>query len=427
MVKRFSGQKTHVMLVYALLAFFSLAIFGGLHVVEGNAFVGYLELAGAGAIVFVLLGLRLTDNVAVARAGLLLTILTLLLVMLVTGGTQGTGIFWFFMFPVAAFFLAGSREGIFWMALLGVMIGSLWLAGRAAGVPVYYNNIEIRQLVVALSVVSVGIYVYQRSRERSDASDRHSRSELKAYVRQMQSMHEKMDRTKSEFIALTSHQLRTPISAIRWSSEMLLSGDGGRLTSEQHENIQGIEDSNKRLGAIVDTMLLVASLDLGHLDVKAEPIDVPKLAQTILAEEQKRARNKNMQVTEVYEPNLGKVRLDKRVTTVILSNVLSNAFKYTPEGGNVAVTISRQAGAKTKALLIEVADSGLGIPKSQQADIFAKMFRADNAKAKDTDGTGLGLYVVKALLDRLGGKIWFESREGQGTTFWISLPVDEPG
>lgn len=428
MLKRFYGQKTRVMLVYALLAFLSFAVFGSLHIMSGDAMMGFLELAGAAAIVFVVVGLRITGNVDVARTGLLLTIIAMLIVMLATGGTQGTGIYWFFIFPVAAFFLSGSREGLFWMAFLGAVIAAVWASHWAAGTVLYYSGVEIRQLLVALFVVTVGVYVYQRSREKSDVAARHSQSELKANVKQTESIHTKVDHAKSEFLALTSHQLRTPISAIGWYGEMLLSGDSGKLDAEQRESVQRIAQSNKRLGAIVDAMLLVASLDLGQLDIKPEPLDLAKLTRSVLSEEKKKLPEKHWEITENYDSSLGKVMLDKPLTAIILRNILSNALKYTPDGGKIQITISPHTlTTKGDAVVVAVADNGYGIPQNQQTEIFAKMFRADNAKVKDTDGTGLGLYVVKGMLDKIGGKIWFESTEGKGSTFWIALPVDGSG
>lgn len=428
MLKRFYGQKTHVMLVYALLAFFSLAVFGALHLLEGNQMVGFLELAGAAAVVFILAGLGLTNNVAAARVSLLATIMVLLVVMLVTGGTAGTGIFWFFMFPVAAFFLAGRREGSFWMALLIVMIITLWAIDRLTNVSLFYNGIEVRQLVATLVVVSVGVYVYQRSREESEGEARRSQNKLKANVREVEDIHKQMDRTKGEFLALASHQLRTPISGIRWYSEMLLSGDAGRLSNSQREYVGKIEESNNRQTAIVDAMLMVASLDLDQLEMHAELIDLPKTAHAVIEQEKDKLADKILDIAELYADGLPKVHLDKHIVDVIIRNVISNALKYTPTGGTVSVSMNpHQTHPGQKGILIAVTDSGLGIPTNQQGDIFAKMFRAENAKAKETDGTGLGLYLVKAALERIGGKIWFESEEGKGSTFWISLPMERSG
>ena len=428
MLKRFYGQKTHVMLVYALLAFFSLAVFGALHLLEGSRMVGSLELAGAAAVVFILAGLWLTGNVEAARVSLLLTIMVLLVVMLATGGTAGTGIFWFFMFPVAAFFLAGRREGAYWMAFLAVMIISVWAIDRLTSVSLYYNDVEIRQLLATMVVVSVGLYVYQRTREESEAEARHSETKLKANARDLEDVHKQMDRTKGEFLALASHQLRTPISGIRWYSEMLLSGDAGRLSTSQREYVAKIEESNNRQTAIVDAMLMVASLDLDQLEMHAETIDLPKMTHGVLDQEKGKQTGKTLDIAEIYADNLPKVQLDKHVVDVIIRNVISNALKYTPTGGTVSVSINpHRTHHGQSGVLVAVTDSGLGIPTSQQGDVFGKMFRAENAKAKDTDGTGLGLYLVKAALERIGGKIWFESEEGKGSTFWISLPLERSG
>lgn len=422
-------KQKYVMSVYALLAFLSLFIFGILHIfVEKQATIGYFELAGAVAVVLSLVILKVSGRVAVTRACFLITIITMLIMMLVTGGTAGTGIFWFFMFPVAAFFLAGAREGVFWMLLLFTVLATTWLTGKADWLPVYYQDIEIRQLVAILIVVTIGIFTYQRYREQSEAEVINSKQKLQNNIKQTAVLHDKMDKAKSEFVALASHQLRTPISAIKWSSEMLLAGDAGKITEDQRDIVQGIEDSSQRLADIVDTMLLVSNLDLGKLEVQPEMTDLPALTGKVLAEQLKKLPEKQLEITESYENKLSKLWLDNRIMTIILRNIFSNAIKYTPSNGNIAVSIKHHKDKLHKnskgSVLLEVADSGYGIPIDQQNDVFTKMFRATNVKAKDTDGTGLGLYTVKSLLERVGGKIWFESEEDKGTVILVLLPLE---
>jgi signal transduction histidine kinase len=250
-------KQKYVLQVYTLMAFLSFAVFGSLHVFEGNSITGYCELGGAVAAAAALFLARIGRDLTAARASLLLTIIVLLFVMLVTGGTAGTGIFWFFMFPVVAFFLAGAREGLYWMLLLGVVLAVSWIVARIDLIPYYYHDIEIRQLAVTLAVVTFGLFVYQRYREYSDDEASSTKGQLEANMRQSAAMFTQMDRAKGEFVALASHQLRTPISAIRWSTEMLLGGDTGRLSDDQRDTVEGIEASTNRLGAIVDYMLLV--------------------------------------------------------------------------------------------------------------------------------------------------------------------------
>jgi signal transduction histidine kinase len=415
--------------VYALLAFLSLSIFGSLNIVaEHNPLVGYLELGGALAVAITMLGLRLTSNVGLARTCLLLTIITLLVVMFTSGGTEGTGIFWAFMFPVATFFLAGKREGLYWMGLLFVVIISLWALGRGDLIHYYYSDITTRQLLVTLLVVTVGLYAYQTSRERSEQESRQSQHELQQYVRQMAALHAKVDHAKSEFVTLASHQLRTPISSIGWYSEMLLNGDAEKLGPNQEEYVQGIYESNRRLAAIVDAMLMVSSLDMGKVDVRPEPTDLRAMAHTLLRELRKKFEPKELVITEHFDENLPKLNVDPSLAKHILHNIFSNAIKYTPAKGTVTVSIA-QSDTKLSprsrgSVLISVTDNGYGIPLADRKNVFAKMFRAGNIKSQDTDGTGLGLYIVKELLDRVGGSISFTSEENKGSTFVVQLPLE---
>jgi len=292
----------------------------------------------------------------------------------------------------------------------------------------YYSGIEIRQLAVTLLLVGIGLYAYQHFREASLAQVQSSHSELQQHLDQMAAAQQELDAAKSEFLALASHQLRTPVSGIRWSSEMLLSGDLGELTEEQHDCIQGIEENNKRLADILSDMLLISNLDLNKLEVQAELVDVASLSRKTFANEVKKSKGKNIEIEEAYRADVPKLRVDEKIMATVLQHLYSNAIKYTPAGGKIMLSVKHDPerlyeGSKG-SILIEVADTGYGIPHTQQKHVFAKMFRATNAKNKDTDGTGLGLYLVKALLDRVGGRIWFESEEGRGTTFWVLLPQE---
>lgn len=422
-------RRLFVINAFALLTLLSLSVFGALQVlVENNPVVGALELAGALVVAMILLGLKITKNVTIARACLVATILTFLIVMLTSGGTQGTGIFWLFAFPIAAFFLTGKRQGLYWMFVLFSAIFFLWAAARSTNVPLYYSDIQIRQAVATLAVATAGMYVYQGAREKSEQEAKARRRAERHVLTRMEQLHTKVDRTKSEFVTLASHQLRTPISAISWSSEMLLSGDAGALKATQRDYIQGIYDSNKRLGAIVDSMLLVSGLELGELHVHPEPLNLKTLTGKLLREEVKKHADKALVVQEYYDKELPKLNLDSTVMKRILQNIFSNAVKYSPQGGMITVTISQSAQKllpdSAGTVVIDVADTGYGIPVEDQDNVFAKLFRAENIKKRDTDGTGLGLYIVKALLDQTGGRISFVSQENKGSTFTIHLPLE---
>jgi len=422
-------KNRHVLVVYALLAVASLTVFGASQIfVEDNPLLGQLELLGALTVLLILGGLRVTNNLDIARSCFLLTIIALLIVMMITGGTEGTGVLWCFLFPVAAFFLAGKLEGTSWVIFLMAIIFLLWAISKVYNIPLYYDDITVRQLLVTLLVVSIALYVYQGSRETWELQARHSQHQLQENIRQMGALHAKVDYAKSEFVTLASHQLRTPISAIGWNSEMLLSGDIGKLTKDQAEYVQGVYDSNRRLGAIVDSMLLVSSLDLGTLYVRAEPVDLDAFMRKLLNEELKKYPDKKLEITRKIAPDMPKIKLDPHIAKQILQNLFSNAIKYTPEGGNITVSAERVdkkllPGSRGSVQII-VSDTGYGIPESEQKNVFAKLFRAANIKSKDVNGTGLGLYIVKALVNEVGGSVSFESKENKGSTFTVILPIE---
>ncbi|MFA6322798.1 MAG: ATP-binding protein [Candidatus Buchananbacteria bacterium] len=229
-----------------------------------------------------------------------------------------------------------------------------------------------------------------------------------------------IDRAKTEFVSLASHQLRTPLSAINWFAEMLLSGDAGKLKKEQAEYLKEIYQSNQRMVELVNALLNVSRLELGTFMIEPEDVDIVEISRSVLSELSSLVAKKEITLKKSYSKEIPKtLKLDQKLTRIIFQNLLSNAIKYTPEKGQVDLSI----GVEGKNLLIKVADNGYGIPTGQQEKIFTKLFRADNVREKDAEGTGLGLYIVKSILNQSGGKIWFESIEGKGTTFNVTIPL----
>lgn len=228
-----------------------------------------------------------------------------------------------------------------------------------------------------------------------------------------------IDTVKSEFISLVSHQLRTPLSAVNWCTESLLAGDRGKVNNKQKEYIARISESNKRMISLVNSILDVSQIELNTFTVDAKPVDMFALVESIIKESVHAISAKQLVVHKHYTKSLGVIVIDARYVRMIIENLVSNAIKYTPEKGNIDITIEER-GAD---LYIAVADTGYGIPKNDLSKVFTKLFRAHNIMNKDTDGNGLGLYIVKSIVDYAGGKIWFESVEDKGTTFFVSLPI----
>ncbi len=240
-----------------------------------------------------------------------------------------------------------------------------------------------------------------------------------------------IDKAKTEFVSLASHQLRTPLSAINWYTEMLLAGDAGKITKEQKKYLDEVYKGNQRMVDLVNSLLNVSRLELGTFVIEPKMTDIIALARSVMDELKSQIDDKKITFNEKHDSDIPEVSIDPKLTRIIIQNLMSNAVKYTPESGNITFNLlMRKKGskvdswtAKKDSIFISVADSGIGIPKHQQESIFIKLFRADNVRETDTEGTGLGLYIVKSILDQSGGDVWFESEEGKGTTFYVTIPL----
>ena len=241
-----------------------------------------------------------------------------------------------------------------------------------------------------------------------------------------------LDRAKSEFVSLASHQLRTPLSAINWYSEMILSGDAGKLTKDQTEYMSEIYEGNKRMVELVDSLLNVSRIEVGRLKNEPQDVSMTDLADSLEKELRTSITTKHLKYDKATAKHLPTIYADPKLLRMIVQNLLSNAVKYTPPKGSVALTMRLAKPddlAKTKLrhnqqyMLISVADTGYGIPKSQQDKIFGKLFRADNVRKMEVEGTGLGLYIIKEVAEKIGGAIWFNSVEGKGATFYVIIPI----
>lgn len=228
-----------------------------------------------------------------------------------------------------------------------------------------------------------------------------------------------IDKAKTEFVSLASHQLRTPLTAVNWYTEMLLNGDAGKVSATQKNYLDEIYSGNQRMVTLVNMLLNVSRLELGTFTVEPQPTVLSELADDVLKELKPQTIKKKIRITRQYQPTVPVMNIDPKLTRIVLQNLLSNAVKYTPAKGSIAVGLE----LADRAVRITVRDTGYGIPTSAQAKIFTKLFRADNVRAKDTDGTGLGLYIVKSIVEQSGGRTWFESVENRGTAFFVDLPL----
>lgn len=231
---------------------------------------------------------------------------------------------------------------------------------------------------------------------------------------------EKMvEKMKTEFVSLAAHQLRTPLSIIKWSISMLDKGDFGKLTKKQSEVVKNTFHSNERLIALVNSLLNITRMEDGRYIYKLVKSDISEIINTALDSYKGEADKKKLKIEYKKEKNLPKIMADREKVRIVIQNLIDNAIKYSSDSGKIKITLSKEG----KNIKFEVKDFGIGIPKPQQNKIFQKFFRADNAVTMNTSGSGLGLFLSKNIVESHGGKISFTSKENEGTTFCFSLPI----
>ncbi|MBI4087033.1 PAS domain S-box protein [Candidatus Kaiserbacteria bacterium] len=228
-----------------------------------------------------------------------------------------------------------------------------------------------------------------------------------------------VDRAKSEFVSLASHQLRTPLTTVNWYSEMLLKDAVGNDSEKRKEYLEKIHAGSERMVTLVNTLLDVSRIELGTLMVDWKHVSLVELLEDVVGEQRPQFEERKITVTTTFPKDIPAIETDSNLLRTVFQNLLSNAIKYTAPGGHVDVSVSVDADDGTAVVF---SDTGYGIPKKDHDKIFTKMFRADNIKTKGAEGTGLGLYIVKSVLAALGGTIRFESEENAGTTFSVRLP-----
>lgn len=570
---------------FSLIAILAATVFGLVNLAEGELMAGISELAFSFVVAISAMLYRLHRRIEIASSVVLLGVIAIMLMLIIQGGIAGSGAFWAFTFPIAAFLLTNQRLGFLWSILLIIAIGFIGIGDASGLIDSYYDPITIRQLAAALITTTLIVMVYElvaaRSRETAIArtkdlrraydrlqaetaarqvaqsetthlleeanqrntvlerlklamanlledvqqekvkaeqistrdeallanigesilttdingiitmaneqaakllkmskgklvgtvifdayqcirddrvilSDervefiafvqRHTISEDYILLRQDKTKFEaaltasplmiqgtprgtvltirnrtkeaEIDKAKTEFVSLASHQLRTPLTAINWYVEMISADKKNHLSEEHRSYLNEIQKASQRMVSLVGSLLNVSRIDLGTFLVEPVPTDAIEVAETVIKELAATIKRQKVKVNRNFDDKLPKLNLDPKLIYIIFQNLLSNAVKYTPAGGTITLTIT----LRLKHLIIEVSDTGLGIPKNQQSKIFTKLFRADNVTSKETDGTGLGLYVVKAIVKAAGGTIGFVSEENKGTTFTVKLP-----
>ncbi len=244
-----------------------------------------------------------------------------------------------------------------------------------------------------------------------------------------------IDEQKSTFVSVASHQLRTPLTTLNWYTEMLLSGDAGKVNKKQKEFLQEIYQGSKRLVLLVNDLLNISRIESGRLTIAPEPTNLKSLITDAIIEVKPLLEGRSCVIkTKFPRTGMKDIALDPLVFRQVLHNLLTNAIRYSPKEkpSTIMISVARKRFAVKRDLasflkpgnyiVVSVKDEGIGIPKTQQHRIFEKFFRADNALHAAADGSGLGLYFIKMIMEAAGGELWFTSAEKKGSTFFVAIP-----
>lgn len=230
-----------------------------------------------------------------------------------------------------------------------------------------------------------------------------------------------VERLKDEFIGIAAHELRAPLAVLKSAASMLCMqtarGHGPQLADWQQETLQDIEQATDRLSNLTEDLLDVTRLQAGKLTLHPCQTDMVALARRVVATLQQTTTRHQLIVSSTLEAR--EMMVDRERIEQVLVNLIGNAIKYSPQGGEITLHLWEQTGEE---LVISIQDEGIGIPVYQQGQIFGRFMRADNAHALSIHGTGLGLYLCRELIEQHGGRIWFQSTEGKGSTFFFTLP-----
>jgi signal transduction histidine kinase len=307
-----------------------------------------------------------------------------------------------------------------------VVLGAALLTAPAIRVIQEARGEEIDFAAVAIGTTLLSVLVLARlamvvrGLDRLRSAEQTARTEVEAAHRLLAEQNERLveaDRLKDEFVALISHDLRTPLTSILGYLELTLEDE--ELTGSQRGYLEVVERNAQRLLHLVSDLLFVARLEAGQFELHESELDLAAVVQQSVHEAEPRAAANGITLKCETEPVPG-VAADRGRMFQLLDNLVSNAIKFTPPGGEVRVAV----GTANGAVRLEVADTGIGIPAQEQQRLFERFFRASSASDRQIQGTGLGLYIARAIVEAHGGNISFESEAGRGTAFRIEIPVE---
>ena len=226
-------------------------------------------------------------------------------------------------------------------------------------------------------------------------------------------------RMKSEFINIVSHQLRSPLTNIKWTFELLTSKDLKVPTGKVEEYMENVKENIARMVELIDDLLIVSKIEQGKVPISRKEVFLENLIKDLIERYRIFSEASGIELNLYFQEQTSQVFTDPSLIKLVVENLIDNAIRYIKGPGKVEIKLTME----NKRVLFSIKDTGVGIPQKEQGYIFQKFFRAENVLKERTRGSGLGLYVCKSIIDNLGGRIWFKSEEGVGTTFYFTLPI----
>ncbi len=322
----------------------------------------------------------------------------------------------------ASFVLRHVREGFFFslislgVVLLIVLVVIWVLSGRIVR-PILKLNEAIKKFGRG------NLYTRADVETKDEIGDLARNFNVMAdFVQKARERDKTISQAKSEFISIAAHQLRTPLSTIKWTFQMLLEDEMGKLTKEQKKFLRRGNETNERMIQLINDLLSVSRIEEGKFGFEFKKASLVDVVENVVQEEKLRAE-KNEISFEFNKPEkeFPQIVMDPEKITMVVANLVDNSIKYTPSEGKIEINITRSG----KFLQFSISDTGVGVPNKQMSRLFSKFFRGENAMRMQTEGSGLGLFLVKNIVERHGGEVWAESEEGEGSTFYFTLPLKE--
>jgi signal transduction histidine kinase len=404
--------------------------FALLHLFRFDLFMGGFLLFAALALStsFYLIG-RYKDARMIYRVNLVL-IGIMFIYLLMVNAPKGYMGFWLFIYPLTVFFLLGEREGTLFNTVLFFLVICLFcIQGFLPGLDTYEIGFKVRFFIALFLIGMMGYWLeFVRNRFEMDILDKQAKLvREKEKLAESRKAAEAANRAKSEFLANMSHELRTPLNHIIGFTELVADKNFGGLNETQEEYLNDVLDSGRHLLSLINDILDLSKVEAGRLDLDVSDVDLRHLLESSLVLIKEKALKHGIRLTMNLDGIPESIRADERKVKQILYNLLSNAAKFTPDGGEIELSARRlngdQGGEDGEVVEVAVRDTGIGLRRGDLERIFDPFEQVEQSRNRKYQGTGLGLSLTKSLVELHGGQIRAESEgEGKGSTFRFTIP-----